>query len=240
MNIKSDVSLLNKKVVYDLTPFTHLDFPNHLACIVWLAGCGLRCEYCYNKDIVLAQSGSMTFSDVLSFLDKRRNLLDAVVLSGGEATGHDLIPFCKEVKKRGFKVKLDTSGINFGHIKALLDLNLVDYVALDYKAPKYKFEQITHSVVSKFDAFEQTLDYLIAIDFDYEVRTTVHRDLLDEDDINFMIDDLINRGYKGKYFLQNFLSTDENIGNIKESAQILNLNKIQDKSTKIEIIYRNF
>ncbi len=240
MSINKDANLLNKKNVYDLTPFSHLDFPDHLSCIVWLTGCGLRCDYCYNKDIVFAQEGKLSFDDILSFLDTRKNLLDSVVISGGEATGHNLIPFCKEVKKRGFKIKLDTNGINFKHIKDLVDLNLIDYIALDYKAPKYKFELLTHTTLSKFTTFEQTLNYLIKINFDYEIRTTVHSDLLNESDINFIIDDLSKRNYKGKYFLQNFLYTSSNIGNLKNSNQILNLDKLQDKNDNIVIKYRNF
>ncbi len=240
MNINNDANLLNKKIVYDLTPFSHLDYPDHLSCIVWFIGCGLRCDYCYNKDIVFAQSGKMSINDVLSFLDTRKNLLDGVVISGGEATNHNLVPFCKEIKNKNFKIKLDTNGINFEQIKQLLDLNLIDYIALDYKAPKYKFELLTHSTLSKFDTFIKTLDYLMQINFNFEVRTTVHKDLLNENDINFIIYDLSKRGYKGKYFLQNFLDTGSNIANLKNQNQILNLDLIQDKNDKIEIKYRNF
>ena len=231
---------MNKDIVYDLTPFTHLDFPDHLACIVWLAGCDLRCDYCYNKDIVFAKNGKMSFGDVLDFLDTRKNLLDGVVISGGEATLHNLLPFCKEVKNKDFKIKLDTNGINFNHIKELIDLNLIDYIALDYKAPKYKFETITHSMISKFDTFEQTLDYLIDIDFDFEIRTTIHADLLDEKDINFIISTLKEKNYQGTYFLQNYLDTPDTIGDMQESNKKLNLEKIQDKDDNIKIKYRNF
>ncbi len=232
--------MLNKNIVYDLTPFTHLDFPDHLACIVWLINCDLRCDYCYNKDIVFSKNGKMSFDNVLDFLDTRKNLLDGVVISGGEATLHNLVPFCKEVKSRGFKIKLDTNGINFNHIKELLDLNLIDYIALDYKAPKYKFETITHSMISKFDTFEKTLNYLIDIEFDFEIRTTVHRDLLDEDDISYIINDLKEKSYKGTYFLQNYLDTPNNIGDINESNKIFNLEAIKDKNDSIKINYRNF
>jgi len=231
---------LNKKIVYDLTPFTHLDFPDHLACMVWLAGCDLRCDYCYNKDIVFAKNGKMSFNDVITFLDTRENLLDGVVISGGEATLHNLIQFCQEVKAKGFKIKLDTNGINFQHIKELIDLNLIDYIALDYKAPKYKFTTITHASNNKFDTFEQTLNYLIKLNFNFEIRTTVHADLLNEKDINTIIDDLKSKNYKGNYYLQNYLDTDENIGDIKNSIKKINLEKIQDNNDNITIQFRNY
>ena len=240
MSINNDYNLLNKKVVYDLTPFSHLDYPNYLSCIVWIAGCGLRCDYCYNKDIVLAKNGTMSFNNVLSFLDTRKNLLDGVVISGGEATKVNLIPFCKEVKKRNFKIKLDTNGINFPNIKALLELNLIDYIALDYKAPKYKFEDITHSSFFKFNTFEKTLNYLIKNNINFEVRTTIHTKLLNENDINAIIDDLNNRDYKGIYVLQNYLNTDTTIGNISKQNKLLNLDIIEDKNGRITIKYRNF
>ncbi|MDA3908813.1 MAG: 4Fe-4S cluster-binding domain-containing protein, partial [Sulfurimonas sp.] len=84
-------SLSAKKLVYDVTKFTHVDYPEHLACIVWFSGCNMSCDYCYNKEIVFAKSGSYTIDDVLEFLKTRVNLLEAVVLSGGEASSHDLV-----------------------------------------------------------------------------------------------------------------------------------------------------
>jgi len=238
VSINKENNLLNKKIVYDLTSFSHLDYPSHLSCIVWIVGCGFRCDYCYNSDIVFTKSGKYSFNDILSFLDTRINLLDAIVLSGGEATGVDLIPFCKQVKKKGFKIKLDTNGVNFEQIKKLLELKLLDYIALDYKAPKYKFTNITHSSLLKFDQFEQTLIYLINNNFDFEVRTTVHSDLLNENDINFIINYLYNKEYKGIYYLQNYFDSNNTIGNISKQQYQLNINQINTE--KIKIQYRNF
>ncbi len=225
---------MNQKIVYDLTKFTHLDFQDHLACIVWLVGCNMRCDYCYNKSIVFSESGEMSLNDVLFFLRKRVGLLDGVVLSGGEATEHNLIPFCKEVKRLGFLIKLDTNGTNFKEIKTLLKLKLLDFIALDYKAPKYKFTKITHS--NKFDSFSKTLNFLILNNFNFEVRTTYHGDLLDEEDINFIINDLKNRGYLKSYFLQNFLETKDNIGGLKASNVKFDKSKI---STSLDVVWRN-
>ncbi|MGE3613975.1 MAG: anaerobic ribonucleoside-triphosphate reductase activating protein, partial [Sulfurimonas sp.] len=139
MSTDRENNSLSAKVIYDLTTFTHVDYPDHLSCIVWFSGCNMRCDYCYNKDIVFAKDGKYSYDDILDFLKTRVGLLEAVVLSGGEATSHELLPFCREIKKLGFKIKLDTNGTNFSTIKELLDANLLDYVALDYKAPKDKF-----------------------------------------------------------------------------------------------------
>ncbi|WP_310441369.1 anaerobic ribonucleoside-triphosphate reductase activating protein [Sulfurimonas sp.] len=233
MSIDRENNSLNAKVIYDLTSFTHLDYPNHLSCIVWFSGCNMRCDYCYNKDIVFAKDGKYSYNDILNFLKTRVNLLEAVVLSGGEASSYDLVPFCQKIKQLGFKIKLDTNGTNFIHVKELIDLNLLDYVALDYKAPEAKFTQITHS--NKFDEFSKTLDLLINSNVEFEARTTVHADLLSSDDINEIIIDLKNRGYKNSYFIQEFLETEKNIGDLKRAKNKLDKSSLR---SDLEVIFR--
>lgn len=233
MSIDRESNSLNAKVIYDLTSFTHLDYPNHLSCIVWFSGCNMRCDYCYNKDIVFAKDGKYSYNDILDFLKTRINLLEAVVLSGGEASSYELVPFCLKIKELGFKIKLDTNGTNFLHVKELIDLNLLDYVALDYKAPEAKFTQITHS--NKFDEFSKTLDLLINSNVEFEARTTVHGDLLNSDDINEIIIDLKNRGYKNSYYIQEFLETEKNIGDLKRAKNKLDKSSLRND---IEVIFR--
>jgi len=233
VNIDRESNSLNDKVIYDITKFTHLDYPDHLACIVWFSGCNMRCDFCYNKDIVFAKDGEYSYRDVLEFLKTRVNLLDAVVLSGGEATSHELVEFCKQIKELGFLIKLDTNGTNYNSVKELLRLNLLDFVALDYKAPKDKFTQITHS--KKYDEFSSTLDLLIHSSIKFEVRTTLHNDLLNVDDINTIIKDLSARGYKNKYYIQKFLDTGINIGNIKISSVLFDESKL---SNSLKIVWR--
>ena len=184
----------------------------------------MRCEYCYNKDIVFAKNGSYSYNDVLDFLKTRVDLLDAVVLSGGEATSHNLVEFCKQIKQLGFLIKLDTNGINYDSIKELVEYDLLDYIALDYKAPKNKFFKITKS--NRYDKFSKTLEFLIASDIKFEVRTTLHYDLLDVDDINAIMKDLKIRGYKNKYYIQNFLDTGDNIGNLQNPSNSFDKQKL--------------
>ncbi len=177
----------------------------------------MRCAYCYNKDIVLSKNGKYSFSDILDFLKKRVGLLEGVVLSGGEATMAELLVFAQSIKELGFKIKLDTNGTNPKLIKELIEQNLLDYIALDYKAPKDKFTQITLS--NKFNEFSETLKFLIESGFNFEARTTLHSDLLDENDINLIIEDLHSKGYKGTYYIQNFRDTGSNIGGISEAQK---------------------
>jgi len=225
--------MLDDKVIYDLTTFTHLDYPNHLACIVWFSGCNMRCDYCYNKDIVFSKTGKYSYNYVLDFLKSRQNLLDGIVLSGGEATSHNLIKFCQEIKKLGFKIKLDTNGTNPLHVEQLIELNLLDFIALDYKATKEKFIQITHS--NKYDEFSKTLSLIINSNLKHEVRTTLHSDLLDVEDINKIILDLKEKNYKNTYYIQQFLNTDNNIGSLHEATNKFDKSKLLKD---IKIIWR--
>ena len=230
MSIKRE-NILKSKIIYDYTPFTHLDYPGYLAAIIWFSGCNMRCDYCYNSDIVFAKEGQYCAVDIIEFLQTRQNLLDGVVLSGGEATLHPLAPLCEEIKKLGFKIKLDTNGSNPSQIATLLENKLIDFIALDYKAPKSKFSTITHAKL--YDNFSQTLDFLITGNYPFEVRTTLHDDLLDVCDINEMIEDLYQRGYTKTYYIQQFLDTKTTISNLHSPTKKLNKSQLS-KSIKIE------
>jgi len=233
VSISKENSSFKHKIVYDITKFTHVDYPNHLACIIWFAGCNMRCDYCYNKEIVFAKSGNYSLYNVITFLKNRVDMLDGVVLSGGEATNHDLVPLCQEIKKLGFKIKLDTNGTNSKQVQTLCELDLIDYIALDYKAPSYKYQEITKS--TQFHEFEKTLQYLIDYDINFEVRTTIHSDLLNENDINNIIKDLQNKAYNKTYYLQKFLPTDNNIGNLNSALNQFDESKL---ITDIETVWR--
>ena len=234
MNINKELNSLNQKIVYDLTKFTTTDYVGHISCIIWFVSCNFRCLYCYNDNIVYTKEGKYTQNDILDFLKTRVGLLDSVILSGGEATIHNVIPICKEIKKLGFKIKLDTNATNLKQIKELINLNLLDYMAIDFKAPKYKFKDITG--VSIYNNTIKTIQYLIDINFNFELRTTINSELLDENDINEMIKVIKDLNYKNTYYLQNFLETPSNIGNILKSRDI-DKSKIDSQGLIIE--YRN-
>ena len=234
MNIDSELNLLNQKTIYDFTKFTTTDYIGYLSCVVWFRGCNLRCQYCYNDDIVFSKEGNYSQNDILTFLKSRVGLLDAVVLSGGEATTHDLTNFCKKIKELGFKIKVDTNGTNLELLKVLINEKLVDYMAIDFKAPKEKYQQITG--VDKYNRFIKTIKYLIDINFNFELRTTVSTNLLNENDINNIIDTINNLGYTNTYYLQNFLQTTSNIGNIIEQKKI---DKKKIDSRDLTIQWRN-
>ncbi len=222
------------KPLYDITPFTALDYSDHLATIFWFAKCNMRCVYCYNRDIVFGE-GKISEEEALAFLDSRVGLLEGVVLSGGEATLYgDLVEFCQKIKQKKFKIKLDTSGINFDMVYTLVENDLIDTIALDYKAPKEKYFEITKD--KHFDSFSKTLNFLIQKQFPFEVRTTVHSDLLRVEEINRIIKDLLKRGYNGTYYLQPFVFTENTIGRVKEEKNPFDASQL---SHELEVVWRS-
>lgn len=203
--------------LYDLTPFTLLDFPDTPAAIFWFVGCNLRCVYCYNPDIVFGEA-SISEQEALAFLKKRIGLLEGVVLSGGECTLYsNLIPFCSQIRKLGFRIKLDTNGMRPDVIASLIALELIDYVALDYKAPDSKMAQICGGGSEKrfWESFELLKNSTVA----YEVRTTLHLDLLSEEEIVIMSKALKNSGYEGEFYVQLFREGNNTIGHLASSSR---------------------
>ena len=213
-NTESAFNLLKNaladKAIHSITKFTTLDYPDHLASIFWFAKCNMACPYCYNPHIV-RDNGTIDLECALQFLHSRQGRLDGVVLSGGECTLYPhLEPFCEAIKALDYKIKIDTNGTNPELLEHLIDKKLVDYIALDYKAPKQQYETLTH--YRHFEHFEQTLSMLIQRQFPFEVRTTLHPDLLTTADINTIIEDLHVKGYTGTYYLQNYLHVNETMG----------------------------
>lgn len=229
------MNLSATKPIYNITPFTLLDYPDKTACILWFAGCNMRCVYCYNPDIVFGK-GKITFEQTLRFLKTRKNLLDGVVLSGGECTSHKHIrDLLIEIKKIGLSVKIDTNGSNPKIIKQLIQENLVDYIALDFKATKNKFNAITKSDLR--NEFFEVLTHLTEKQLPFEVRTTIHSELLTNEDVAEMTKELEDRNYTGTYYLQYFRNDTETIGKINNSkSSYINL---QNLNSKIHTVIRN-
>jgi pyruvate formate lyase activating enzyme len=220
--------------IYSLTPFTLLDYPHKSACILWFAGCNMRCLYCYNPEIVLGK-GTLSFEKIISFLQTRKNLLDAVVFSGGECLLHKrIISLITQVKQMGFLVKIDTNGSSPEIMQELLDKKLIDYIALDYKAPKSKFQAITQSDLN--DSFEETLDLILTAKIPFEVRTTFHSCLLTEEDLTTMVSYLEKKKYVGNYYIQYYRNDVETLSKLERSNNSIDCEKLSTNS--IQIILR--
>ncbi len=180
---------------------TLLDYPGKVSAIIWTVGCNFRCPFCYNIDLVKEKSELFSEDEILNFLDKRKNFLDALVISGGEPfLQKDLKNFCKKVKKMNYKIKIDTNGTFPEKLRELIDEKLLDYISMDIKAPKEKYEKLS-GVKTDLDKINKSIEILKNSDLDYEFKTTIVPTYLDKKDITDL-SKWIN-GSK-KYFLQQF------------------------------------
>jgi len=113
-----------------------IDFPAHIAAVVFTKGCNFRCPFCFNRELVLETAPTISQTTVLNFLKQRCGLLDGVAITGGEPSlQSDLKEFLLVVKKMGYPTKIDTNGSLPVKLKKVLHKTLLDYVALDFKAP---------------------------------------------------------------------------------------------------------
>jgi pyruvate formate lyase activating enzyme len=150
-----------------------LDFPGCLSAVLFFAGCNYNCYYCHNRDI-LNNPPLMSIESVLSFLRKRSGLLDGVVLSGGEASLQGgLYSFARGLKKLGYRVKLDTNGSRPAALRAMLNEGLIDFVAVDYKAPLSMYDAICGAGASGGKGLFETLGLLRDSGVKYEARVTM-------------------------------------------------------------------
>ncbi len=183
---------------------TLLDYPGKLACLVFTYGCNLRCEYCHNPELVIQpfrKNMAVSEEEIFSFLEKRKSLIDGVVITGGEPTlQKDLIPFIKKIKNMGFLVKLDTNGTNSRVVKKILTLDIVDYWAMDIKYDKDIYIQNLENKVN-YEEIEKSIKLIMKNAKDYEFRTTYVKGIHTTDSVNG-IGELI-KGSK-RYYIQNF------------------------------------
>lgn len=162
-----------------------IDYPGKICAIVFTQGCNFRCPYCHNPELVDPNLFWECESEdaLMSFLEKRKGKLDAVSITGGEPTiQQDLIAFMKRLKDIGYFVKIDTNGSNPEVINSIIDENLVDYIAMDIKAPFKKYEELTQSQVDK-NKIRKSIALIMASGIPYEFRTTVLKSKLSKRDI---------------------------------------------------------
>jgi len=183
-----------------------IDYPGLICAIVFLQGCNFKCPYCHNPELVDPQlfKPGIREKEVLEFLHMRRGKLDAVTITGGEPTiQSDLESFIRQIKKMGFAVKLDTNGSQPQVIKAFLAENLLDFIAMDIKAPLDKYKNIVNAQVD-FESIKESISLILKAEIPYEFRSTVVESQLEEDDI-FKIGELIAGA--NNYVLQKFVLT---------------------------------
>ncbi len=188
-----------------LQKLTALDYPGHLACNVFTVGCCFRCPYCHNSGIIAFDAPSnVTEDEVFAHLEKRKGILNGVCITGGEPLMQsDIEEFISKVRNMGYDVKLDTNGTSPQRLKALIEKNLVNYVAMDIKSAKNTYS-LAAGTNADIDRVAQSAQIIMQSGVDYEFRTTVVREIHTQADF-----EQISRWIAGakKYYLQKFVNS---------------------------------
>jgi len=166
-----------------------LDYPGRVASVLFTIGCNFRCPFCHNRMLVIPEeypAHRLDEDTVLSILIKRKKYIDSVAITGGEPTlHHDFVEFLGRLKENGFSVKLDTNGTNPRMLDQIIREGLVDYLALDIKAPKERYSEVVGVTVTPemMNNIEESFRLTINSGLPYEFKTTVVPTLHTVDDI---------------------------------------------------------
>ncbi len=191
-----------------------VDWDNRVSAVLFLPRCNFRCAFCYNKELVLDPESqpSIPFEEIRRYLVRNRSWLDGVVITGGEPTIHSgLLALCREIKELGFRLKLDTNGTNSMMIQEMILQELVDFFAIDVKAPltEEDYSLVTGvNVDGLLSEVVETINLLLRDSVEYEFRTTLVPGIHDKEAV-----ERICMRIEGcqKFVLQNFKSEVEPI-----------------------------
>ena len=188
-----------------LQKMTLLDFPGRVACTLFTVGCNFRCPFCHNSSLVATpEVPELSQDDFFAFLRKRQGLLDGVAITGGEPLLHpDMPAFLEKIRALGYAVKLDTNGAFPDRLRTVLEAGLADYVAMDVKNSREKYEQ-TAGVSGILPRVEQSAALLMAGKTPFEFRTTLVDEFHEPEDFT-----AIGRWIAGteRYFIQGFVDS---------------------------------
>jgi len=185
---------------------TLIDFPGHLAAVLFTQGCPWKCRYCQNPSLRQVNTDeAVKWEDIETFLRDRVGYLEGIVISGGEPTVHKSLPdLLRWIRDFGYKTAIHTNGFYYDKIKSIIHSKLVDYIAMDVKGSPRSYDAITHCNNSCLPV-SRSIRYIISSGIEYEFRTTWHPALLTEKDLVHTMKALSSAGGE-RYYLQNFRS----------------------------------
>jgi pyruvate formate lyase activating enzyme len=230
-------------IIGGLQKVTLVDYPGKIACTLFLSGCNFRCPFCYSKELVLPQDiqnhPQLPQETFFSFLEERKGLVDGVVLCGGEPTiNSDLIDLCRKIKAMGFLIKLDTNGSNPDIVKKLIEEKLVDYIAMDIKAPliQEKYNQ-ANGVNIPIEKIKESINLIKDFGVNYEFRSTIVPGLHSIDDIIQMANEIAPAE---KYYLQQFRGEKGTIDPELSTVKPFSDEEIEKVRKQIEPLFKKF
>ncbi len=193
--------------IQGLQKLTLLDVPGKVACTIFTGGCNFRCPFCQNSDLLSCNTaGAFSVDEVLTFLKGRTKLLDAVCISGGEPLLQPELPnLLREIKAMGYYIKLDTNGSFPDRLKAVVEENLADYVAMDLKNCTERYSETIGMPPLYQDKIDESINYLLSGAVPYEFRTTVVRQLHSAEDLIKAAERIQGAEH---YYLQGFVDSE--------------------------------
>ena len=219
---------------YGSQNLTLLDYPGHMACILFTCGCNMHCPYCHNKSLVQPELFPKEIF-VWDLLEKRKNILDGVVISGGEPLLYETEDVLRRIKDMGYLIKLDTNGTSPEKLERLIKNGFVDYVAMDVKHIPEKYNLAT-GVNTDMTAIQRSMDLLMSGSVDYEFRTTVVRGIHTGADIVKLAEWI--KGAK-HYYLQQYrnpkILCDESLSAFSDEEMIAILKVVQTVNPNAEL-----
>ncbi len=210
---------------------TLLNYPDKVACTIFTSGCNLRCPFCHNSGLVTNNYNEISFDSIYEYLKKRVGILDGVCITGGEPLIHaDIKDYIKKIKDLGYLVKIDTNGCNPKLLKELIDLKLVDYIAMDIKNIYSKYD-ITSGVKVNIDNIKKSISIIENSGIDYEFRTTIVKEFHSIQDIKEILSYISSNS---NYYIQNFKNSNDvfnrNLSSFSEKELVEMKNKINNKN----------
>jgi len=215
-----------------------IEYPDKIVSVVFAAGCNFRCPFCQNPDLVLSSESlsSVSEKEVIDHLVSKKKWLDGLAITGGEPMIHkNLPPFVRKIKERGFLVEIETNGTNPEMLRSLIEDKLVDFIALDIKAPLEWKRYKEAAGINRKDLLvkvKESVEILLKLghEINYEFRTTVVPQLLDKEDI-LEIARQIKEGRR--YILQQFLP-DKTLDKRYEEIKPYSKEKLEEMREKTE------
>ena len=193
-------------IISGFQKLTLLDYPEKTACLIFTQGCNFRCPFCHNKDLLCHSKGEFQEEEIFNYLEKRKGLIDGVCITGGEPLLQpDIQKFISKIKDMGFLVKLDTNGSNPEKLQELLNLNLLDYVAMDIKNDFNDYLETSGIFKFNLDNIKKSIDIIKKSNIEHEFRTTIVKEFHSFNNIKNICEYL---GKDSKYYLQNYKDSD--------------------------------
>ncbi len=217
-----------KMIISGLQKLTLIDYPDKLACTLFLYGCNFRCGFCHNPELVIEKNNiKYSEEEILDFLKKRKKYLDGVCITGGEPLLSLEENFLREIKSLGYFIKMDTNGSFPEKLKEFIEKGLIDFVSMDLKSSKENYSKVA-GVDVNIEKIQKSIKVIAESGIDYEFRTTILNRFHNREEIKALCEwvmKILEKRPK-KYVLQGF----------KNQGKLIDKNFLKEKDVSEEYL----